>query len=196
MNPNDAARFFFNRIHPLTETEWLAAEPLFRLPSFKSGDILFEAGGFDKQIYFVLSGIGRYYYLDIDGNESNKSIVRQGGGFGSLSTCLDNAPSPFTTQALTPLQTVSIHYSDLIKLSEQHLAWATIVRRILERLVIKKEKRESSLLQLSARQRYEEFLREFGEEAEKIRLKQVALYLGITDVSLSRLRKEMGLTAK
>lgn len=196
MTPEHAARTFFNQIHPLTETEWQAALPYFRFPTFQTGEMLFEAGGFDKHIYFVLDGLGRYFYLDIDGNETNKSIVRRGGGFGSLTTCLDDQPSPFSTQALTDLRTVAISYADFIVLSEQHLSWATIIRRILERLVIKKEKRESSLLQLSARQRYEQFLEEFGDDANLIKLKQVALYLGITDVSLSRLRKEMGLTTK
>jgi hypothetical protein len=48
-------------------------------------------------------------------------------------------------------------------------------------------------LLLSARQRYEGFLVGFCDKAKEIPLKHVAMYLGITDVALSQIRKDMDL---
>jgi CRP-like cAMP-binding protein len=87
-----------------------------------------------------------------------------------------------------------LNHSDFVKLADKYPGWGALARKILERLALKKERREASFLLLSARQRYEEFLLEFGGEAKEIPLKHVAMYLGITDVALSRIRKEMGLT--
>lgn len=111
-----------------------------------------------------------------------------------MSTLINNEPCPFYTQALTDCITVSIGHSDFITLADKYSSWNLLIRKILERLALKKERREASLLLLSARQRYEEFLEEFGDEAKEIPLKHVAMYLGITDVALSRIRKEMNLT--
>ena len=60
--------------------------------------------------------------------------------------------------------------------------------------MIKKEKREAGLLLLSAKERYQSFLCDFSEEIQHIPLRQVAMYIGVTDVALSRIRREMGLT--
>ena len=105
-----------------------------------------------------------------------------------------NRPGPFFTQTLTDCVTASIDYSRLIDLADSYTGWNLLIRKLLERLALKKERREASFLIMSARQRYEQFLLEFGSEADDIPLKHVAMYLGITDVSLSRIRKEMGLT--
>lgn len=56
-----------------------------------------------------------------------------------------------------------------------------------------KMQREQEFLQLSARQRYARLLEQHPLCAERIALKHLASYLGVTDVSLSRLRSEMGL---
>lgn len=57
-----------------------------------------------------------------------------------------------------------------------------------------KEKRDAGFLLLNAKQRYQQFLHEFGHDSDRIPLRHVAMYIGVTDVTLSRIRREMGLT--
>ncbi len=87
-----------------------------------------------------------------------------------------------------------IRYADLVTLSEKNLNWGRFVRKIYEQLVLKKEKREAALLQLSAKERYLRFITENQPLSRSVALRHIAMYLGITDVSLSRIRKELGLT--
>ena len=60
--------------------------------------------------------------------------------------------------------------------------------------MIKKEKREASFLLLDAKQRYEIFLEDYSMISNIVHDYHIASYLGITNVSLSRIRKEMKLT--
>ena len=70
---------------------------------------------------------------------------------------------------------------------------AALEHRVLCALLDGKMQREQEFLQLSARQRYASLLEQHPEWADRIALKHLASYLGVTDVSLSRLRSEMGL---
>ncbi|WP_085909137.1 Crp/Fnr family transcriptional regulator [Kiloniella majae] len=180
------------KLSPVSSYEWRDAKPLFASRSYCAGDVIFSAGEKPKVIHFLTHGIGRYYYIDSEGHERNKSLVKAGGAFASISTVVNGEDSPFYTQAITPCETVAIDYDDLIRLSEESKNWATFVRRIYENLALKKERREADFLMLSARQRYEGFLAEFGAQSNLIPLRQVAMYLGVTDVTLSRIRREMG----
>jgi len=65
--------------------------------------------------------------------------------------------------------------------------------RIFERLIIKKERREADFLLLNAQSRYEKFLDEYSMIESAVQNYHIASYLGITEVTLSRIRKEMGL---
>lgn len=190
----DRLRTIFSGMVSFDSNEWEQALDFFEINHWKSEEVVFQADDFPTKIYFVVEGLARYFYITVDGKEKIKSIVRVGGALSSMSTLINNESSPFYTQALTDCVTVSIEYSDLVDLADRSSNWNLLIRRLLENLALKKERREASFLLLSARQRYEQFLVEFGEEASLVPLKHVAMYLGITDVSLSRIRKEMDLT--
>jgi CRP-like cAMP-binding protein len=172
----------------------LESLPLFQYQRWRADQSLFNQGEQVDTVYFLLSGVGRYFYLLENGLERNKSLVRFGGAFASVSTLVQGVPSPFSCQTITPCTTAAIRYVDLVNLAEAQPVWSTFVRRLYEQLAIKKEKREAALLTMTARQRYEAFLQDFADEAEQIPLRQVAMFIGITDVALSRIRREMGLT--
>lgn len=181
------------KLSPISSGEWEGAKPLFRFRSYRADEIIFSADDKPEEIHFLTRGIGRYFYVDREGRERNKSLVKAGGAFASISTVVSGDASPFYTQTITSCETTAIKYCDLIELSETNNNWALFLRRVYENLALKKERREAAFLMLSARERYEAFLAEFGAESCLVPLRQVAMYLGVTDVSLSRIRKEMGL---
>ena len=66
--------------------------------------------------------------------------------------------------------------------------------RLLEQLAIKKERREADFLLMSATERYEKFLQEYAHIVDSIPNYHIASYLGITEVGLSRIRRQLKLT--
>lgn len=157
-------------------------------------DCIYSAGDIICDVSFVVEGIGRYSYIDMEGNEKNKTLVRKGGVFASANSIVAGKPSPFSAQAITQCTIATISYGRLVEMGEKCHSWNVFLRKLLEHILLRMEKRKIDLLVLSPKQRYMDFLREFGADADQIPLRQVAMYLGITDVSLSRIRKELGLT--
>lgn len=184
----------FSAIAPLSENDVELAVQYFMTQTYQPKEYIFHSGDFVADVHFVLDGIGRYFYIDEEGNERNKSLVRVGGAFTSMSSLIESSPSPFFAQALTECTVASIRYESLVELSRSHRNWGEFLRKLFERLVLKKERREAGFLLLSAKERYQEFLTEFGDESKNIPLRHVAMYIGVTDVTLSRIRREMGLT--
>ncbi|MBN7819975.1 Crp/Fnr family transcriptional regulator [Bowmanella yangjiangensis] len=178
----------------MDDSAWHAASELFKIKPWQAGEHIFRAGETPRRLYFILEGFGRYYYLTPQGKECNKSLTRPGSLFACMHSLIANQPSPFSTQALTDNFTACISYRDMTKLADNYSAWNHLTRMLLEGLAIKKERREASFLMQDAQQRYQGFLREYGNDAQHFPLYQVARYLGITDVALSRIRARMGLT--
>ena len=179
----------------LDDAAWNAAEPCFTVRAFRAKAPVIEAGDRVRHLHFVLDGLARYYYLDIEGREHNKSFCGRGQVLSSTSSLITGVPSPFHIQALTPLTCLTIHYRELIALSETYTAWNRLRIRLLEQLVIKKEQREADFLLLSAEERYRKFLEAFAHLEGQLANRHIASYIGVTDVGLSRIRRRLGLTA-
>ena len=177
-----------------TEQDWQLAAPYFSFHRYQTGDFIFTVDDSPESLDFVLEGVGRYYYVDKEGKERNKGLVRKGGAFVSLSSVISGARSPFYTQAISACATAKIRYKDILKLCDNSPNWNLFLRKSYEILTLKKEQREAGFLMMSATERYQQFLADFADEASLIPLRHVAMYIGITDVSLSRIRKQMDLT--
>jgi len=63
-----------------------AAIGLFACNTYQPKEYVFSYGEYVNDVYFVVRGIGRYFYIDRDGKERNKSIVKRGGALVSLKT--------------------------------------------------------------------------------------------------------------
>jgi CRP-like cAMP-binding protein len=149
-----------------------------------------------KDYYFLIEGLARYYYLTKEGKEFNKSFAyKKGHLLSSISSVIDDGNSPFCVEVLSDCFIVLyISYDDFRTLGYKYKQWHDLTIRIYEKLIIKKERREADFLLLNATQRYEKFFIEYEEIINKIPNYHIASYLGITEVALSRIRKELFLT--
>lgn len=181
-------------ISPIPNPAWRTAAPHFVACHFDRGAHLVRAGTPVKELYFLLSGLARNYYLDIDGREFNKSFAERGGVLGSVSSLVTGAGSPFSIQALKPCLCLSIDYRAFAALADRYGEWRQLQLHLLQQLVIEKERREADFLRLSAGERYRQFLRDYAGVAGAIPNYHIASYLGITEVALSRIRRRLKLT--
>jgi len=75
------------------------------------------------------------------------------------------------------------------RLAASHLCWMELNNKIVQSLYLKKEKKERDLLFMNADERYLEFLRDYIEIIFRIKDYHITSYLGISPVSLSRIKK-------
>lgn len=98
--------------------------------------------------------------------------------------------SDITFQTVEPSEIIVIDYPKLEELCTQHHIFDTIGRKIAQRIAVDEFYLRKLLLNCSATERYEYFERERPEIFQRFALKDIASFIGITDVSLSRIRKE------
>lgn len=167
-----------------------------RSKALKRDEPLLQANEFWRDAFWVERGALRLFYIDVDGAESNKNFHLEGALIWPVAPFLRDEPVSFFVTALEPTTVHCLPYEAL----EQHVgtmpSWAALQLKALSILVEDKMRREQTFLQHTARQRYEALLQMRPDWAQRIPLRHLASYLGMTDVSLSRLRAEMGLITR
>lgn len=99
-------------------------------------------------------------------------------------------PSDITFQTVEQCTVLEIDYPKLEALCTQHHIFDTIGRKIAQKLFVEEVQLRKLLLNYSAKERYEYLEAHRPEIFKHFALKDVASFIGITDVSLSRIRKD------
>lgn len=152
-------------------------------------DVLFAQGTVDRAVYFVQSGLLKAFYTTPDGKELIKSFIRPGEFIGSLTSCRSGDPSPFSLSCLEPSRLFKVEFASLLEMTAEDPQVANFVTKGLMDLAEKKERREYEFLCLSAPERYALFKRRYPDLTSRVTQNDIARYLGITPVALSRIKQ-------
>ena len=165
---------------------------LFRLQNYEEGEHWIQAGDIAQDTCFIANGLFRVYYIDQAGNEVNQHFYQANEMIAPVSVMLNNEPCQYYVQALEPSQVLLANFNSLYEVGKDNPEWLRLENKILQTVFLKTAKREAKLLLGNGEQRYKWFLKEYQELAEKLPQYHIASFLGLTPVSLSRLRKKMG----
>jgi len=159
--------------------------------SYSKGQYIFKQGDTDANIYFIKSGLLKAYYLTDEGKEFVKSFLLPGELIGSLRAVTDESACQFSVVCLEDTEVLAVPFKKLYSESLKSLETASVLMERLIELACKKEKREYEFLCLNAQQRYELLEEQRADLLEKVPLNEIAKYLGITAIALSRIRKRL-----
>lgn len=163
--------------------------PLFSQMRFPSGSITLSPGDRWNELMVINHGIFRLYYLDSEGKESNKGFFSEGQILAPIARSAIEEPSLFFVETLTDVDVYKCHYDQLAVVLSKHPGSNYIFYSLIESLLEDKIRRELMFLQLDAKGRYEQFKQNFPDLYERVPLRHIASYLGMTDVTLSRIRR-------
>ncbi len=155
------------------------------------GEYLFRQGEQDTAVYFIRSGLLKAYYLSEDGKENIKSFLLPGDAIGSLKGFFGEDGCSFNLVCLQDCALISLNFQVLYEESRKHLTLANEVVDFLIKFAMKKENREFELLCLAPEQRYIRILEQAPELVEKLPQIEIARFLGVTPVGLSRIKKRV-----
>lgn len=155
----------------------------------KRGDCLLRAGDVAPALWFVEAGLLSGHFLDANGRERIHAFYPELQWLGLPGA--EQQPSPYTLEALERSRLVVLTPAELQSWQSQwpgigELLWQALavqVRRLTER--------QQQWLMLDASARYLSFLRDEPALARRLKLKDVASYLGLTNVALSRIRRRL-----
>ena len=155
----------------------------------EAGEYLFRQGDPDQSLYAVKSGLLKAYYLSVDGKENIKSFILPGGNIGSLSAVHAGGGCTFSLVCLKPCELVVVEFKALYEASRNDVSISAGIVDFLLAFGMKKELREYELLCLSAEDRYLRLLEKTPDIFNLVTQNDIARYLGITPVALSRIKK-------
>jgi CRP-like cAMP-binding protein len=178
---------YFDQIQKLSKVSVQALEELCSVKNFRKNEEIQAIGATCKTIYFMASGVGRIYYLK-DGVEVTEYFAFPNELIIRAESLFTQSPSKKAIQVLEDSLVVSIPAEPLFRLFEQHHDLERLFRKLIQQAYVETLKRLENIQFLTAQERYEKLIEEKPELIHKISLKHVASFLGITQVSLSRIR--------
>jgi len=186
-----ALRQQIERFVKLTEPEWQMLLPHLKIVSFKKHQNFCTEGIKADEVGFLLNGMMRHYYTR-EGEEKTTYFYFENHFVCSYISCITGQASQLTIEALSDCQLIVFPYSKLAALFETNLNWQKFGRLIAEYLAIGLEERMVGLLMLSPEERYLQLIRSNKTKIiERIPQHYIANYLGITPVSMSRIRNRV-----
>jgi len=173
---------------PLSNADEIVA--LFNLKEFEKDDILLREGRVCNEYYYLEEGFVRVYTFDPDGNDVTTAFASSNQIVFELFSFFKRVPSGETIQALTPCKTWFITFDQLQHIFHAMPQFREFGRTILINTYALLKQRTLSMIRKTAEERYVHLLETNPDIFQYAQLKNIASYLGVTDTSLSRIRRE------
>jgi len=150
-----------------------------------------EAGKTVKRIGFLTDGVIRVFYYNNKAEEITRyfldenHLILSGNSIDEIYT-----PSEYLS-AVTNCKLIVFSKQDWKEIAETIMGWETILQNITTKYHREKIARRSELISQDATTRYLDFIERFPTLVNRVPLSYIASYLGITQSSLSRIRRNI-----
>jgi CRP-like cAMP-binding protein len=168
-----------------------AVIPKFKQVTFSKNDYLLNEGKTENHYWFVESGFVRSYVVDTAGNDITTNFYAVGDIVIDWTSFFLRSPTRENIQALTDCVCWQLDFATFQQLFHSIQSFREQGRTTLVNSYFSLKKQSVSMIADQAKERYIRLMNEKPHIIQNISLKHIATYLGITDTSLSRIRKEI-----
>ena len=177
-------------IYPLPDASKELLKKSITEVKYKKGHILLRSDVVEKNIFFIKKGIARAY-ADKDHAEITFWFGKEGDTIISMKSYISNQKGYENIELLENCELFELKTEDLQRLYQEDIHITNFGRVFAEKELIKTEERLIFRQIRTATQRYKELLKNSPAIVQRVQLGHIASYLGITQVSLSRIRAEI-----
>ena len=178
---------YFKKYNTLSIEAEKAIAAISSIVTIKKNKDLQPIGHTCKTIYFINKGVSRIYYFK-DGIDITESFAFENNIIARVESLFTGKPSRKAIQVLEDAEIVAINANELFKLYDTFPDIERLFRKIFETAYVETVNRIEGIQFHSAEERYKALLSEAPNVLMRVPLKHVSSYLGITQVSLSRIR--------
>lgn len=173
------------------EEELNSIIPLFKKVKFYKNDYLLKEGEIENVYWFLEQGYARSYVTDPKGNDITTEFYSKGDVVIDWSSFFLRNPTREYIQALTDCECWQLDFETFQKLFHSIETFREQGRtRLVQSYLSSKNHRISNIAD-QAKERYLQLLKGRPHIIQYIPLKHIATFLGITNYSLSRIRREI-----
>ena len=179
---------YISKSKTLPEEKLQALLDIFHRHMFEKDVVLLNQGDLWTKVYFVEKGIVRLFFNTPDGREFNKNFFAEGNFFWPATPATSLHPSLFS---IATLEMSYLWVADYVLVRTQLIAlnkWESFTLPFAQALADQKINREYEFLMLDAESRYLSFLQKAPQLVRRIPDYHIASYLGMTNVTLSRVK--------
>lgn len=179
-----------NGLVSFSEKEKQLFESAWSFKQIPKNHLLVKEGQIAQELYFINSGLLRLYYQK-ESEFITGYIFREGLFASSHDSFLQQQPSMQFLESLEPCELLSISFEKMEELYRTIPQMNVLTRKVAEQRFINAQRILSSFLLDSPEERYRKFAAQNNDLFLRIPHHIIASYLGITPVSLSRIRKRI-----
>lgn len=187
----ERTRPLVNKVSPVSEGSLDLMSDLILVEVYEKGDVFIDRGKKNNKEYFVYEGVCRSFLLSPEGEEVTISYFLEGSILSPNKTRTANQISHLNFQALTRLTVASLKADKFEQLMINHIDIREFGNMVLQNELLAKVEKEIGLASLNAKERLILFREKYHILENLISHADIASYLGITNISLSRLRREL-----
>ncbi|MCK0131563.1 Crp/Fnr family transcriptional regulator [Flavobacteriaceae bacterium F08102] len=158
---------------------------------FSKNETILKEGKVSNAYYLIKKGMFRSFVIDYNGNEITTDFFSPNDILIEVASLFLRTPSKETIQSITDGEVYKIefnYFQNLYSTIEGFTEWG---RSWMSQQLFMAKHRAVNMHTQSASQRYLNLVKEKPQIIKEVPLKYIASYLGITDTSLSRIRKEV-----
>jgi CRP-like cAMP-binding protein len=175
----------------ITKEELKIILPKYKKVTVSKNDYLLNQGTVEKKYWFVESGFIRSYIIDTEGNDITFNLYASGDVVIDYPSFFFLLPTRENIQALTDCVCWEIDFASFQELFNSISNYREQQRGLLVGSYFALKEHSISLIADQAKERYLKLLKSKPHLVQNVSLKHIATFLGITDTSLSRIRKEI-----
>lgn len=150
--------------------------------------VLVNQGEATESVYFLLEGLCHACYLTQNGKQYSKEFYWELDWMVGFESLINQQTSPFLVETLTPVQLLCFPMQAIIKWREES---NPLYIKLLEAQLLYKEAKERFMLLYSPQERYAFFCQQYSDLESRLNDYQIAAYLGISHISLSRIKSRL-----
>lgn len=154
------------------------------------GTLLQTAGIETSKSFYVKKGLLRSYTIDDNGKIHIFMFAPEGWIITDVTTYSLGSPTELFVDTIEDSEIVELTNISLSDISFEKEKYYSEIQKLLKRLAVL-QKRIIMLMSASAKQRYESFIEDYPQLINRIPLKMIASYLGITPEALSNIRRKI-----
>ena len=190
MEANEKLIAFILQTFPMPRQEATTIASHFHEKQFEKNELMFREGRVCNEYYFLDDGFARAFIHDINGNDITTALYPPNNVVCELFSFFKRIPSKENIQALTACKVWFLTFDELQHVFHSMVLFREFGRTILINAYASLKQRMLSALQETAEERYAHLINTNPDIFQHAPLKHIATYLGVTDTSLSRIRKE------
>jgi len=167
-----------------------------KIQSFEAGECLIKAGQLRKEVFWIQKGLVRAFRINEKGEETTTMLRWENQPFASPHLILFNQPAQQYFETLEATTVFRLDHERLQGIIDANPKLEANRTHILQGVLKEALERIDSFVLLSPEERYLDFIRTKPDILNRVPNKYLASVLGITPVSLSRIRKRIASNKK